>query len=165
MLEVGAALERGEGDVARVGVGAEVGDDGGAEFLEDLRVTQELVEEPGEQRGGGVAAGEEDVEELGAEFDGVAGARGELFEEDVALLVVAFFGELLATGGFAQGQVYVVVNEALDVLVVVFELARVVQPVEISQAETLGKVGLSTVEVAGEGRFPKEINISVWVSL
>ena len=49
-------------------VGAEGGDDGGAEFGEDLWVAEELVEEPGEEGSGGVAAGEEDVEELCAQL-------------------------------------------------------------------------------------------------
>ena len=43
----------------------------------------EVVEGPAEQTGGGVAAGEEDVEELAAEFDGVAGRFDEFGEEDV----------------------------------------------------------------------------------
>jgi len=44
-----------------------------AEFAVVLRVFGEGDEEEGEERGGGVAAGEEDVEELGAEFDRVLG--------------------------------------------------------------------------------------------
>jgi hypothetical protein len=109
MLEVGAALEGGKGDVLRVVVGAELFDDSGAEFLEDLGVADEFVHEPREQRGRGIAAGEQDVQELGAELDGVAGLGCKLFQEDVALLVVAFFGEFLAAGRLAQGQVDVVV--------------------------------------------------------
>ena len=38
VLEVGAAFKGGEGDVLRVVVGAELVDDGGAQFLEDLWV-------------------------------------------------------------------------------------------------------------------------------
>jgi hypothetical protein len=96
------------------------------------------VHEPAEQRRRGVATGEEDVEELGAEFDGVAGLGGEFFQEDVALLVATFFRELLAAGRFAQGKVDVVIDEGLDVLVVLFELFWVVQPVQITESEALG---------------------------
>jgi hypothetical protein len=54
---------------------------------------------------------------------------GEFFQEDIALFVVAFFCDLLAAGRLAQGQVDVVIDEGLDVLVVVLELFWVVQPV------------------------------------
>jgi hypothetical protein len=74
-------------------------------------VADQFVHEPAQQGCCGVAAGEEDVEELGAELDGVAGLGGEFFQEDVALLVATFFRELLAAGRFAQGQVDVVVDE------------------------------------------------------
>jgi hypothetical protein len=138
VLQVGAALEGGEGNVLRVVVGAELVDDGGAQLLEDLGVADQFVHEPAEQRRRGVATGEEDVEELGAEFDGVAGLGGEFFQEDVALLVATFFRELLAAGRFAQGKVDVVIDEGLDVLVVLFELFWVVQPVQITESEALG---------------------------
>jgi hypothetical protein len=75
---------------------------------------------------------------LGAKLDGVAGLGGEFFQEDVALFVAAFFRELLAAGRFAQGQVDVVVDEGLDVLVVVLELFWVVQPVQVTESEALG---------------------------
>jgi hypothetical protein len=138
VLEVGAAFEGGEGDVLRVVVGAELVDDGGAELLEDLGVADQFVHEPREQRGRGITTSEENVQELGAELDGVAGLGGEFFQEDVALFVAAFFRELLAAGRFAQGQVDVVVDEGLDVLVVVLELFWVVQPVQVTESEALG---------------------------
>jgi len=138
MLEVGAAFEGGEGDVLRVVVGAELVDDGGAEFLEDFWVADQFVHEPGEQRCRGVTTGEKDVEKLGAELDGVAGLGGEFFQEDVALLVATFFRDFLAAGRFAQGQVHVVVDEGLDVLVVFLEVFWVVHPVQIAESEALG---------------------------
>jgi hypothetical protein len=138
VLEVGATLEGGEGDVLRVVVGAELVDDGGAQFLEDLGVAHQFVHEPAEQGCRGVTTSEEDVEELSAELDGVAGLRCEFFQEDVALLVATFFRELLAAGRFAQGQVDVVIDEGLDVLVVLLELFWVVQPVQIAESEALG---------------------------
>ena len=79
----------------RVVVGAEGVEDGLAELGEDFGVAEQLVEEPGQQGRGGVAAGQKDVEHLGAELDGVAGLLRERVEEDVVFLLVAFFGFLL----------------------------------------------------------------------
>jgi hypothetical protein len=96
------------------------------------------VHEPAEQRRRGVTTSEEDVEKLSAELDGIAGLGGEFFQEDVALFVATFFCNLLTAGRLAQGQVDVVVDEGLDVLVVVLELFWVVQPVQIAESEALG---------------------------
>ena len=96
------------------------------------------MHEPAEQRRRGITTGEEDVEELSAELDGIAGLGGEFFQEDIALLVAAFFCDLLAAGRLAQGQVDVVIDEGLNVLVVVLELFWVVQPVQIAESEALG---------------------------
>ena len=75
---------------------------------------------------------------MSAELDGIAGLGGEFFQEDIALFVAAFFCDLLAAGRLAQGQVDVVIDEGLNVLVVVLELFWVVQPVQIAESEELG---------------------------
>lgn len=58
MLQEGAALEAGEGDVVGVAgvVVAEFLDDDAAEFVEGLGVLCEEAEEPGEQRCGRISA-------------------------------------------------------------------------------------------------------------
>ena len=58
--------------------------DFGVELLPDVLAFGEDEEEVTHQAGGGVAAGNEDVEELGADLDGVLGAAGEFVEENVA---------------------------------------------------------------------------------
>ncbi len=92
VLQVLRTLQGAKGNVSGVLVGAEGVDDGLTEFCEDFGVAQELVEEPGEQRGGCVAAGEEDVEHLSTEFFGVAGLLCESFEEDIFLFTVTLLG-------------------------------------------------------------------------
>lgn len=71
MLQVLTVLGLREGDLLGVGVGTEVLDDGVAEFGPDSRVAREIVEEPAEEGGCCVAPGEEDIEELAAQFDWV----------------------------------------------------------------------------------------------
>lgn len=74
ILEVLARLEGSEGEVLGVGVGAEVLDDDFAQLVEDIRVAGEHEEGPAKQGGSGITTGEEDVEQLAAEFDGVPGS-------------------------------------------------------------------------------------------
>jgi hypothetical protein len=103
VLEVGQGFEVGEGDVVRLGVGAEAVEDDGAELGVDLRVAHQGVEGPAEEAGGGVAAGEEDVEELGAEFGGVAGLSDEFVQEDVFVSLVHIRGVFLFQGRNISG--------------------------------------------------------------
>src|SRR5699024_9784405 len=82
VLEGLAGCEAGEGDGFRVLVGAGVVEDSAAELVEGIRVAGEKEDSPAEERGGGIAAGQEDVEELGTEFDGVLCCVGEGVQED-----------------------------------------------------------------------------------
>ena len=68
-MEVCTVLELRERYI--VGIRAEGGDDCGAQVGEGGGVAGEKVEEPGKERGGGVAACAEDVESFGAEDEGV----------------------------------------------------------------------------------------------
>lgn len=52
------------------------------------RIAREEEECPGEQRGGGVAAGEKEVQHLIAEFGRVTGLGGESVEEDVFFILL-----------------------------------------------------------------------------
>ena len=83
VLEGLARFEAGEGDGFRVFVGAEVVEDGAAELVEGGGVAGEEEDGPTEEGCGGIAAGQEDVEELGTQFDGVLCCVGEGVEEDV----------------------------------------------------------------------------------
>lgn len=98
-----------------VGWGAR-GSDGvenlGPELVEDRRVVAELVDGPGEGRGGGVSAREEDGHDLVPDYLAVAGEAGDVVQEGKALVVL---GELLqVVGGEGQGLLDVVVHELLD---------------------------------------------------
>ena len=83
MLEGLAGFEAGEGDGFRVFVGAEVVEDGVTELVEGGGVAGEEEDGPAEKGRGGIAACQENVEELGTEFDGVLCCVGESVEEDV----------------------------------------------------------------------------------
>ena len=109
----------------RVSVGAEVGEDEGAEFVEDGGVVRELVEGPAEQAGGGVAACDEDVHEIGAEVEW----GGRFLDEGVEEAV--FGGRGLGGGGPEEALLDEGVNEGVDRADVVLVVARVVQPVEV----------------------------------
>jgi len=161
VLEGLAGFQAGEGDAVVVGAGgsvrvvrAEGGDDGVAQRGEGGRVPEEQVEEPGEEGGGGVAAREQDVQELSAEFEGVAGLLRQGFKEDV-LLLLALIGRLgvFGLGALGQRQSDVVVHELVHGFIVLFVLLGVVEPVVVRQAEAAGHVHLRRVEVAGECGF------------
>ncbi len=149
MLELSARLEALEGDVAGVGVGAKLGEDGGAEAVVDGGVSDEQVEGPAEQGGGGVAAGEEDVEDLRAEFDGIARLRRQRFEEDVFLPPALFLVFVLQVR--VQGQAHEVVGELVRLLAGEAKSGRVIEPVLVEQAAAAGEVPLRDVEGVGEG--------------
>lgn len=92
---------------------------GGADALEDLAaqlgddfgVVGQLVEEPGEHGGGGVAAGEEDGHDLVADDLAVAREAGQGVQEGVAVVGLGFLFEFF--GGEAQGVVDVGVDEGV----------------------------------------------------
>ena len=113
--------------------GAEAGEDLGAEGADDGRVGGELVEEPGEHGGGGVAAGEEDGYDLVADGGAVAGEAREGVQEGVA---GGGFGFGFEVGGRqAQGVVDVGGYEG----------------VEDFDAREEGAAGGEPVEGAGDG--------------
>lgn len=120
VLEVGAIFEAGEADAVGSGIGAKVLENDGAKLGVDLRVADQDKEGPAEQAGGGVASRKEDVEELGAELDGVVGFGGEFLKEDI-------FGSFGGAGSVLlfgrrqvgiQGEVDVIVCEFVDAFAV-----------------------------------------------
>lgn len=143
VLQGTAGLEVGEGDVMGGGVGAEFREDGGAQGVEVVRVAGEEEDAPRQERGSGIATGEEDVEELGAQFDGVAGGFGQTVQEDVVA-----GGFLLRVGVESSG------DEAVDVGVHSFvdgaAFLVVHGPVELLEASALGGVPLTAVELGRE---------------
>ena len=87
VVEVVADAQLGEGEVGGGGVvGAELREDGGAEFGVDGRVARQKVEHPSQQRAGGVAAGEHDAERLVAQLERVLRVLGQFVEQDEFLL-------------------------------------------------------------------------------
>lgn len=153
VLEVLAGFKGGKGDIRRVVVSAKCLDDGLAELGEDFWVAKELVEGPGEEGCGCVAAGEQDVQELGAEFDGVAGLLCKGFEEDVFLLLALTFFYFLLGGTFLQGEVHVVLDEVVDHLVVDLVFWWTVNPMEVDETELMCHDELCVVEMLGEADF------------
>ena len=101
-------------DGTEVGEGFELGEagsqgDAGAvdfvlEFGEDVGPLGEGEEEAGEEGFGGVAAGEEDVEEFGAESRAVLGRFDDFREEGFALVRVLFGGGEGGVGGLFGGD-------------------------------------------------------------
>jgi hypothetical protein len=83
-----------------------------AEFTEYSRVRGEFVEEPGESDGGGVAAGEEDGDELVAKDGAVASVGGDCMEEGVALVGFGEFFEFIR--GEGEGLVDDAVGEFVE---------------------------------------------------
>lgn len=131
LLQVRAGLEGGKGDILGVLVGAEVGDDGLAQLAEDLWVAGEQQGGPAQQRGGGIAAGEQDVEQLGAQLDWVLGGLGHGMDKDVRLRR-AFLGLRLLLV-VVQGLGDALVDEAVDLLAAVPELLAVVHELHTRQ--------------------------------
>lgn len=113
-------------------------------MLEDVGVLGEAHEDVGEEGGGGVAAGEEDGNEMGAEFDGVAGGFYEGVEEDVFLFLVRR-GGLGPRFVFGEGELHVVVDEAVAALDV-RPVAAEDEPGGIAEAGGRGDLGLGSVE-------------------
>ena len=139
VLEVLQLLEGWELVVERGDVGLQRG--------EDVRAVGQGVPDVGEEGGGGVAAGEEDVEELGADLDGVGGLADELVEEDVAarLVGVGFLLQQLRAPG--EALLDIVVDEIVHEFLVVLEV--LVGGEEGAQAAPAGGVG-DEVLAAGE---------------
>ena len=83
MLQVLHGLER---LVRRHPRAADMVHDLGAQLGHDLGLLGEFVEEPGQRAGGGVAAGEQDGNELVAQDFAVTGVFGQGVEEGVAFV-------------------------------------------------------------------------------
>lgn len=83
----------------------------GAQAAYCLRMPAELVDGPREDRGGGVAAGEQDGDDLVTQDFWVAREAGELVQEGVVLVGFGVGGELLGT--HAQGALDEVVDEVV----------------------------------------------------
>ena len=126
VLEVGAALQGVEGDVAWVVVGAKSVKDDGPQFPVDVGVARETVAGPSHQPRRGVSSGEQDVEELAAEFDGVLGGFDELVEEDIALLPFLVLPMVAAIPILFQRAVNEGIGELMYQLAVVLEFLGVV---------------------------------------
>lgn len=92
-------------------VGADALEDLATQLGYDFRVVGELVEEPGEHGGGGVAAREEDADDLVADDLAVAREARQGVQEGVAVVGFGFLFEFL--GGKAQGVVDVGVDEGV----------------------------------------------------
>ena len=93
VLEIGHGFEVG---VGRGATGwAEVGEDFGAQATHNVRVAGELEEGPGQGGGGGVAAGEQDGDELVADHGAVAREAGQGVQEGVAGVGLCFLFQLV----------------------------------------------------------------------
>jgi len=112
---------------AQVGEGFEFGEawghwDAGAvdfllEFPEDVGALGEGEEEAGEEGLGGVPAGEQDVEEFGAESGAVLGGLDDVGEEGGSLVGVVFgVGGVLVCDGLSDHAIYIVVHELFSLL-------------------------------------------------
>lgn len=148
VLEVLAGFEAGKGDGLRAVVGAEGVDDGLAEFLEDGWVAGEEERAPAEEGGGGVTTGEEDVEELGAEFDGILGGRGQSVQEDVGAVVLFFVkATILLALHNIQSRLDETVDKGVDLLVCALGFFVVGQEVQFLKPGPLRTEPLRLVEV------------------
>lgn len=143
VLQGTAGLEIGKGDVTGGRVGAEFRENGGAQGGEVGRVAGEEEDAPGEEGGSGIATGEEDVKELGAQFDGVAGGLGQTVQEDIVA-----GGFLLGVG--VEGGGDEAVDVGVDGLVDRAAFLVVDDPVELLETGALGRVPLAAVELGRE---------------
>ena len=125
--------------ISRRSVGADTLEDFATEFRHDGRVVGEFVEEPGEHGGGGVAAGEEDGDDLVADDFAVVGEAREGVQEGVARVGFRFLFQF--RGREAQGVVDVGVYEG----------------VELFDAGEEGAPGDEPVEWAGDGRLAMDM--------
>ena len=147
VLHIGAILELGKGYVGlwvTSRISAEVSDDGGAELLEDIGSTGEVVEDPAKEGGGGIAASEEDVQELGAKLNGIAGLGCERVEEDIAafllvevrgLRVIALL-RLKWLVVLPEGSGDEVIDKGVDIFDVAAKLERVHKPIQMKYSST-----------------------------
>lgn len=149
VLQVLAGFERGEGDVPGVGEGAEIVDDGLAELLEHGWVTGEQEHGPAEQRRGGVAAGEEDVKKLRAEFNRVLRRGGEGMQEDVVGRFLLVSCDLLLANHF-QRSLHETVHKSVHLLIRVAGLLVVHQKVQTLEPAAVSTVPLRLVKVVRE---------------
>lgn len=130
--------------------GADGGEDFLAQFGGDAGGEGEVVDGPGESAGGGVAACEEDRDELVAEHLAVACVACDGVEEGVARVVGVFLGEFL--GGEGKGAVDVVVDEFVNGFDARVESHAVARngPVQWANARDDGLHALRVVEGVGE---------------
>ena len=137
VLEILTALDLGEGDIGGDVVGAEFGDDGCAQFLEDGGMAGEQVEEPAEQRGSGVAASKEDVEELAPELNGISCLSSESFEEDVFVFLGSLFTicRLQIIDVAIESDIDIVVDELMANLIGRAKGGSAIEPVLVREAK------------------------------
>ena len=112
---------------------------------------REETDGPGEAAGGGVAAGEQDIDELVADGDGIAHLGHERVDEHVAFF--AFFFAGFGGGGClfeSQGIGDDVVDEVVDEFAGFAEAEAVDEPVEVAEAATHSEVMLPFVKGVGE---------------
>lgn len=152
VLQVLAGFEGGEGDVLRVGIGAEVLDDGLAQLLEGIWVPCEHHDGPAEQGGSSVTASEEDVEELRAQFDRVTGNGEKGFQEDVVLIFLLVDGTLAAVYGF-ESIAHDAVHKVVHLFIRVSSFLVVYDEGELLEAAALGTDPLGLVKVVCERVF------------
>lgn len=111
-------------------VGAKVGDDGLAQLAED-RVPGEQQGGLAQQRGDGITAGQQDVEQPRAQLDRVLGGLGHGVDKDV-MLRRALLGLLLLLV-IVQGLSDALVDEAVDLLAAGSERLAVVHELRARQ--------------------------------
>lgn len=147
VLEGLAGFKTGEGDGVGTVVGAEGFDDGLAEFVEDGGVASEEEDGPAEEGGGCVAAGEKDVEELGAQFDGVLGCGGEGVQEDVGAGFLFIHQAVFLVAHHVQRRLHEAVDKRVHLRRRVLRFLAVHQPMQFLEPSPLRTEPLRLVKV------------------
>ena len=155
VLQVGTVFEVDVRQLRGVGVRAEGGEHGVAQSGVHVRVAGERVEHPAQEGGRGVAAGEHDIQELGAQLDRVAGFADKGVEKDVAILLggdsgsVVLFREVRLQV-LVEREVDKVVDEGMARLVARPKIGRVHQPVVVCQPAARREPAVRAVEAVRE---------------
>ena len=154
-------LQLGMGDLPAGVLGvAELFDDRPAQAVPNVGVARHEEEGRAEQAGGGVAAGQEDVEHVIAQHLGVIVVGGQRFGEDVPA-GLSLFGVVFGV----DGQAHVVIDDLVDAPVGLPEFLGVDHPVEIDGPGPRRQPFLRRVERLGEalavsnGRLAQEASI------